>query len=113
MDPAQNARVKSDNFVPSNLSWFCKDPFQAVVSQVTDKFKTLSRLILELQARAESEECRDKTLSNLIRKVQVLEEKKLHLTVDLQLALQQSEDNPDDELMRTNCRGIQTRLKLK
>ena len=83
------------------------------MSQVTDKFKTLSRLILELQSRAESEECRDKTLSNLIRKVQVLEEKKLHLTVDLQLALQQSQDNPDDELMRTNCRGIQTRLKIK
>ena len=35
----------------------------------------------------------------------------MHLTVDLQLDLQQSQDNPDDELMRTNCRGIQTRLQ--
>jgi hypothetical protein len=42
----------------------------------------------------------------------VLEEKKLHLTVDLQLALQQSQDNPDDELMMTNFRGIQTRLNF-
>jgi hypothetical protein len=76
-----------------------QDPYQAVVSQVTSKFQNLSRLILELQARADSDECRDKTLANLIRKVQMLEEKKLHLTVDLQLALQQAQDHPGDDLV--------------
>ncbi len=70
-----------------------------MVTQATAKFQNLSRLILDLQSRAESDECRDKTLANLIKKVQMFEEKKLHLTVDLQLALQQSQDNPDDELV--------------
>jgi DNA repair REX1-B len=70
------------------------------VTQATAKFKNLSRLILELASRASSDECRDETLANLIRKVQELEEKKLHLTVDHQLAQQQAQDNPDDELVR-------------
>ena len=69
------------------------------MSQATAKFQNLSQLILELGTQAESEECRDKTLANIIKKVQVLEEKKLHLTVDYQLALQQAQDNPDDQLV--------------
>lgn len=69
------------------------------MTQSTAKFQNLSRLILELGSRAESDECRDKTLANIIKKVQTLEEKKLHLTVDHQLALQQAQDSPDDELV--------------
>ncbi len=40
---------------------------------------------------------------------QMFEEKKLHLTVDLQLSLQQAQDNPEDDLMQVNSRGIQNR----
>ncbi len=47
------------------------DPFQAVVTQTTAKFQNLSRLILDLQSRAESGECREKTLANLMKKVQM------------------------------------------
>lgn len=77
----------------------CQDPYQAVVSQATAKFQNLSRLILELGDQAASNECQDNTLANLIKKVQALEEKKLHLTVDHQLALQQAQDNPEDQLV--------------
>ncbi len=40
---------------------------------------------------------------------QMFEERKLHLTVDLQLSLQQAQDNPEDDLMQANSRGIQNR----
>ena len=49
-------------------------------------------------------------MSNLVAKIQLLEEKKLHFTVDHQLAMQQAKDDPDDELYERNVKSIKKRL---
>ena len=51
-----------------------------------------------------------KELSNFIAKIQLLEEQKLRLTVDHQLASQQALDDPDDELLDRNAKGIKKKL---
>ena len=51
-----------------------------------------------------------KELSNFIAKIQLLEEQNLRLTVDHQLASQQALDDPDDELLERNAKGIKKKL---
>ncbi len=43
-------------------------------------------------------------------KVQLLEEQKLRFTVDCQLALQQAQDDPDDELLERNAKALKKKV---
>ena len=43
-------------------------------------------------------------------KIQLLEEQKLRFTVDHQLALQQAQDDPDDELLDRNAKALKKKL---
>ena len=51
-----------------------------------------------------------KALSDHLDRLQSLESEKLKFTVDFQLAQQQSRDDPGDELLERNAKGIKERL---
>ena len=81
--------------------------YQSTVSKVTDMFKTISQTVIKMRTTFE-EEHKDVNMANFLAKVQKLEEKKLKFTVDYQLALQQMQDEPGDELCERNAKGLKT-----
>eukprot|EP00092_Neocalanus_flemingeri_P011866 GFUD01012796.1.p1 GENE.GFUD01012796.1~~GFUD01012796.1.p1 ORF type:complete len:151 (-),score=56.64 GFUD01012796.1:49-501(-) len=83
------------------------DEFKKSVSQVTDKFREISCEIIRIKEELSNDPSK---LSSLIERVQELEEKKLNTVVDLQLARQQSLDNPGDELCEKNADLIKAGL---
>lgn len=83
------------------------DPYKQEVAKVTENFKSISTKIIEIRSKLSESQ---KDLANFINKVQILEEKKLRFTVDLQLAKQQALDNPEDELLERNVKGIKKEI---
>lgn len=83
--------------------------YQKAVADATKNFKEISERIIEMRRQLD-EEFREKELSNFIAKIQLLEEQNLRLTVDHQLASQQALDDPDDELLERNAKGIKKKL---
>ncbi|XP_023326480.1 uncharacterized protein LOC111699926 isoform X2 [Eurytemora carolleeae] len=94
-------------FAPNYEDGF--DGFKKNVSEVTDKFKDISKEIIEIKKKLDTHHS-DTNLGNLIGRVQELEEKKLQTVVDLQLAVQQALDNPGDDLCEKNARLIRVGL---
>ena len=107
--------------------------YQKAVTEATKNFKEISERIIEMRREFEEDfnekvldvhdmscyvaqlghECHlvtCKELTNFIAKIQILEEQKLRLTVDHQLASQQALDDPDDELLERNAKAIKKRL---
>lgn len=81
--------------------------YQKEVAKATDAFNDISQQIIGLQS-----ELGDSELAPFLSQVQDLERRKLHLTVQCQLAKQKSQDNDEDEDLRlllkrlteeTNC----------
>eukprot|EP00088_Acartia_fossae_P037970 TRINITY_DN3921_c0_g2_i5.p2 TRINITY_DN3921_c0_g2~~TRINITY_DN3921_c0_g2_i5.p2 ORF type:complete len:171 (+),score=45.71 TRINITY_DN3921_c0_g2_i5:57-515(+) len=81
------------------------DDYKKEVSQVTDKFQSVSKEIIKIKKELDSEYSGTR-LGELIGRVQELEEKKLHRVVDYQLAAQQALDNPGDDLCEKNAKLI-------
>lgn len=82
------------------------ETFKGKVKESTTNFQDISRKIIDVKQAVES----DKDLSNLVEKLQSLEESKLRFTVDYQLALQQSLEESEDELAAKNTQGLKKRL---
>eukprot|EP00090_Calanus_glacialis_P024369 TRINITY_DN3783_c0_g1_i1.p1 TRINITY_DN3783_c0_g1~~TRINITY_DN3783_c0_g1_i1.p1 ORF type:complete len:177 (+),score=50.17 TRINITY_DN3783_c0_g1_i1:78-533(+) len=85
------------------------DEFKKGVSVVTEKFQKISKEIIEIKETL-AKDHPDTKLSQMVERVQDLEEKKLSTVVDLQLASQQALDNPGDELCKKNADLIRTGL---
>lgn len=81
--------------------------YQETVSKVTGMFKNISEAVIKMRKTFEDDH-KDKDMANFLAKVQKLEEKKLKFTVDYQLALQQMQDEPSDELCERNAKGLKT-----
>ena len=82
------------------------EQYRASVGKATAKFKEVSDKMIELK----KEMSEWKELESLVGKVQEKEEEKLRFTVDLQLALQQAQDEPNDDLLDRNAQGIKKHL---
>eukprot|EP00095_Tigriopus_kingsejongensis_P004476 maker-scaffold168_size293125-snap-gene-1.76 protein:Tk04476 transcript:maker-scaffold168_size293125-snap-gene-1.76-mRNA-1 annotation:"PREDICTED: uncharacterized protein C19orf60 homolog" len=85
------------------------DSFQPTVTRVTQAFQEISRKIIDMKTEFE-QVLKAKDLANYLAKIQLLEQKKLKFTVDHQLALQQVDDHPDDDLMKRNEVAIKKEL---
>ena len=117
------------------------EPYQAAVAEATSTFKAVSgrwrdhyesifcsckqesiviylwfftEKVIEMKKKFEGDsDYNDPELAKCLGNVQSLEELKLRLTVDLQLAVQQAKDEPDEELedlMDKNVNGIRRKL---
>ena len=85
--------------------------YQEKVEECTKEFRDISNKIIAAKKELEEEEKGDTMMAGMIGKVQEEEEKKLRMTVDHQLAMQQEKDNPGDKLQEENVRGIRKRLE--
>jgi len=89
--------------------------YKRCVKETTDKFQKTSQQIIAISREIESliggEKSDEKReIVGLIEKVQSLEQMKLRFTVDVQLAKQELQDDPSDQLMEKNLKGLQKRL---
>lgn len=88
------------------------ETYKTCVKQSTDQFKSISVKVLELSDKlgtiAQLNGNDNGPPVSFIKQIQESEEKKLRLTVDLQLAKQQAQEAPPDEeeLHRKNINGI-------
>lgn len=82
--------------------------YKVAVHEATEKFKKICQSIAllkgEMPLHKGAEGCSSPI--DLIDKVQALEESRLRTVVDLQLAKQQAQDDPEDELLDKNVKGI-------
>ena len=79
--------------------------YKRCVKEATDNFQKISLRIIEITKAEKNPE-----IAKLMKKVQDLEEMKLRFTVDVQLAKQELQDDPSDQLMEKNLKGLQKKL---
>merc|ERR1719167_235000 len=85
--------------------------YKRCVKETTDKFKSTSGQIIKIVEDIKGLEGQRATeLAGLIQRVQDLESMKLRFTVDVQLAKQENQDDPTDQLMEKNLKGLQRKL---
>ena len=87
------------------------EEYKKQVSEATEDFKLISEKIMALEKDiAETEGIEGREVAGFIADIQHSEELNLRFTVDFQLAAQQAQDSPEDELAEKNVKGIKKML---